>query len=84
VPVADGGQAVDFAAVAGAPDDVYRKLILLQNAAFQQGQTIHCQCLIINTQAQLIQDMRAELNDAVERIRKLEASSDEANKRARV
>lgn len=84
VPVAaDGGQAVDFAAVAGAPDDVYRKLVLLQNAAFQQGQTIHCQCLIINTQAQLIQDMRAELNDAVERIRKLEAS-DEANKRARV
>ena len=84
VPVADGGQAVDFAAVAGAPDDVYRKLALLQNAAFRQGQTIHCQCLLIDTQAQLIQDMRAELNDAVERIRKLEASSDEANKRARV
>jgi hypothetical protein len=84
VPVADGGQAVDFAAVAGAPDDVYRKLVLLQNAAFRQGQTIHCQCLLIDTQAQLIQDMRAELTDAVERIRKLEASSDEANKRARV
>jgi hypothetical protein len=83
VPVADGGQAVDFAAVAGAPDDVYRKLVLLQNAAVAQSRTIHCQCLLIDTQAQLIQDMRAELNDAVKRIRKLEAS-DEANKRARV